>query len=87
MATPSKPKKTPARHTKKPKTATAAPEPLRTEKPSQERRDQQRMLERTAAEESWITRLLRSAWHAAGRPWPGHRRGSAESSTEENRRR
>ena len=49
------------------------PEPLRTEQPSKERREQQGMLEQTAEKESWVTRLLRAARGAAGRPRPGNR--------------
>ena len=54
------------------------PEPLRTEQPSEERRAQQRMLGRTAAKESWVTRLLRAARGAAGRPQPGNREAPDE---------
>ena len=46
-----------------------APDPGR----SRERRDQDRLLDRTAAEEPWLTRLWRHRFWAKGRPDPGNR--------------
>lgn len=42
---------------------------------SRERIDQDRMLDRTADEESWLVRLWRERWWTKGRPEPGNRRG------------
>jgi hypothetical protein len=38
---------------------------------SRERRQQDRLLEREARREPWLTRLLRHRWLAKGRPNPG----------------
>jgi hypothetical protein len=57
----------------RPPSTPPAPKPSRTQQPSEERRAQQRMLERTATKESWVARLLRAARGATGRPRPGNR--------------
>jgi hypothetical protein len=41
---------------------------------SRERRDQDRLLDRTADEESWLARLWRHHFGTKGRPDPGNRR-------------
>lgn len=40
---------------------------------SVERARQDRLLDRAAREESWLTRLWRHHWFAKGRPKPGNR--------------
>jgi hypothetical protein len=46
---------------------------------SRERRQQDRMLEREARREPWLTRLLRHRWLAKGRPNPGGARDESGS--------
>ena len=48
--------------------------PLQTEQPSQERKEQQRMLGREAQKKSWIKRLLRIGRQSKGSPRAGNQR-------------
>jgi hypothetical protein len=64
------------------KSTGSAPSPLHTAQPSEERKRQQDMLARTAKQESWISRLLRSARSRTGRPKPGNRGGPGERHSE-----
>jgi hypothetical protein len=41
--------------------------------PSEQRRGQERTLERAATQESWVRRLLRVAWQSKGKPKLGSR--------------
>lgn len=64
------------------KATDSAPNPLRAKQQSEERARQQDMLARTAKQESWVSRLLRSARSKTARPKPGNRGGPGERHSE-----